>query len=76
MFKQIFWWILESIIWFLFIYLIIYSGKNEVNIAGMSLILVLLGSFGIFASPLTRHLSIWNKVLDRIIKKEEDEQKF
>lgn len=74
--KSTFWWLLECLIWYAFIYLILYSGKHDVNISFMSAVLVLLGSFGIFSSPLTRHLSIWNKVLDKIIKKEEEEQKY
>ena len=76
MLRKIFWWIVESIIWYLFFYLILFTAKNTVNIGVMALILVLVGSLGVFASPLTRHLSIWNKVLDEIIKKEEEKENY
>ncbi len=76
MIKNPIWLVLEIIIWYLFFYVIIYSTQNTVSIGGVALILVLLASFGIYASPLTRHLSIWNKVLDKIIKKEEEKEKI
>lgn len=76
MIKNPIWFIVELIIWYLFFYTIIYSTQNTVSISGVALILVLLSSFGIFASPLTRHLSIWNKVLDKIVKKEEEKEKI
>ncbi|OHA45829.1 MAG: hypothetical protein A2541_01410 [Candidatus Taylorbacteria bacterium RIFOXYD2_FULL_36_9] len=76
MIKNTFWWVIEVLVWYFFFYLILYSIKNEVSIGGMALLLVLLASFGIFASPLSRHLSIWNKVLDKIIKKEEETEKY
>ena len=60
----------------MFFYLVLFTAKNTVNISFMSLILVIVGSFGIFASPLTRHLSIWNKVIDEVIKKEEEKEKY
>ncbi len=74
--KNFIWWIVELIIWFVFFYLTLYSIKNPVNLGGMSFLLVLIASFGVFASPLTRHLSIWNKILDNIIKKEDEEGKY
>jgi len=74
--RNFLWWIVELIIWYLFFYAGLFSIKNTIDIGWMSFILVLLGSLGVFASPLTRHLSIWNKVLDRVIKKEEDKTKF
>ena len=76
MLRKIFWWFIEVITWYLFFYLVLFTAKNTVNIGFMSLILVILGSFGIFASPLTRHLSIWNKVIDEVIKKEEEKEKY
>jgi hypothetical protein len=76
MFKNILWWILEVFVWFLFFYIILFSCRNDVNIVLTSFVLVLVGSFGVFASPLTRHLSIWNRVLDNIIKKEEEQDKY
>lgn len=74
--RNIIWWILELVIWYIFFYAILFTLKNPVNIGWMAFILLLLGSLGVFASPLTRHLSIWNKVLDKIIRKEEEAQKF
>ena len=76
MLKSFLWWVLEMVVWFFFFYVIFYTAKNDVNIAWMSFIIVLLGSLGIFASPLTRHLSFWNKVIDEILKKEEEKTKF
>ena len=76
MLRKIFWWFIEVITWYLFFYLVLFTAKNTVNISFMSLILVIVGSFGIFASPLTRHLSIWNKVIDEVIKKEEEKEKY
>ena len=76
MLRKIFWWFIEVITWYLFFYLVLFTAKNTVNIGFMSLILVIIGSFGIFASPLTRHLSIWNKVIDEVIKKEEEKEKY
>ncbi len=73
---NIFWWIIELAIWYLFFYIFLFSIQNPVNIGWMSFVLVILGSLGLFASPLTRHLSIWNKVLDQIIKKEEELEKY
>jgi hypothetical protein len=74
--KNFGWWITEGIIWFLFFYLIIFSCRNEVSIGWASFFLVFLASFGLYANPLSRHLSIWNKVLDRIVKKEEEREKY
>lgn len=76
--KHIFWYVVELIVWYLFFYVIFFTAKNldVVNIGWMAFIIVLLSSFGIFASPLTRHLSIWNKVIDKIVKKEEDQQRY
>ena len=76
MLRNIFWWIIETLVWFCFFYLILFSCRNTVNIGWTSAVLVLLGSFGIFASPLTRHLSIWNKIIDQVIKKEEDKELY
>lgn len=76
MYKNIFWCILEIVIWFLFFYVIFFTIKNPVDIGWMAFLAVVLASLGVFASPLTRHLSIWNKVLDQIIKKEEELEKY
>jgi len=76
MLKNFLWWATEIIIWYIFFYIFIYSVKYTVSIGWVSLILILLASFGIFASPLTRHLSVWNQVLDKIIKKEEEKQEY
>ncbi len=74
--KNFTWWVAELIIWYAFFYLVIYSIKNPVNIGVSASLLVLLSSLGIFASPLTRHLSVWNKIIDRIMKKEDQEGKY
>lgn len=74
--KNLLWLSVETIIWYFFFYVIIYSTQNVVSVGGIALVLVLLATFGLSASPLTRHLSIWNKVLDNIIKKEEESQKI
>jgi hypothetical protein len=71
--KNFTWWIVEIIVWYLFFYAILFALKNPINIGWMAFILLLLGSFGLFASPLTRHLSVWNKILDRVVRKGEDE---
>lgn len=70
------WWFIELIIWYAFFYLFLFAIKNPVNIGVVAFILLLLASFGVFAGPLTRHLSIWNRVLDKIINKEEEEKKY
>jgi hypothetical protein len=76
--KHIFWYVVELIIWYLFFYAILFTAKNieVVNIAWMSFVILLSGSLGVFANPLTRHLSVWNKILDQIIKREEEAQKY
>jgi hypothetical protein len=74
--KNLIWWFIEVIVWYVFFYALLFSIHNQVDIAWMAFIILMLGSFGIFASPLTRHLSIWNKVLDKIIKKEEEREKY
>lgn len=74
--QNIIWWLIEMTIWYAFFYIIFFTIKNPVNIGWVSLIIVLLGSFGIFASPLTRHLSFWNKIIDQIVKKEQDKMKY
>ncbi len=74
--KNFIWWIIEVIVWYAFFYALVFSFQNKVDVAWMAFIILFLGSFGIFASPLTRHLSIWNKVLDKIIKKEEEREKY
>lgn len=76
MISKIFGWIAEIVIWYFFFYIILFSCRNNINIGWTALALVLVGSIGIFANPLTRHLSIWNKVLDRIVKKEEEQEKY
>ena len=76
MISKIIGWIIEVAIWYLFFFIILFSCRNTVNIGVTAFVLVLVGSLGIFANPLTRHLSIWNKVLDRIVKKEEDLEKY
>ena len=74
--KNTIWYITEFVFWYLFFYVILYSIKNPINITGMAFLLVVLSSLGIFASPLTRHLSIWNKLIDRKIKREEEKTQF
>jgi len=76
--KHLFWYVVELVVWYLFFYAIFFTAKNleTVSISWMSFIIVVLASLGIFASPLTRHLSIWNKILDKIIKKEEEDKKY
>jgi hypothetical protein len=76
MLGKIFWWFMEVVIWYLFFYIILFSCRNMVNIGVTALVLVIIGSIGIFVNPLTRHLSIWNKVLDKIVKKEEEQEKY
>ncbi len=61
---------------FLFFYTAIYSIKNPISIGWVSFILVLLASFALFASPFTRHLSFWNKVIDEMMTKEEEKIKY
>jgi hypothetical protein len=73
---NIIWWVVELVVWYIFFYAILFAIKNPIDIGWMAFILVLLGSFGLFASPLTRHLSIWNKVLDKVIKKEEEKMRY
>jgi hypothetical protein len=74
--KNYIWWLIEVIVWYTFSYALVFSCQNKVNVGWVAFIILLLGSFGVFASPLTRHLSIWNKVLDKIIKKEEEREKY
>jgi hypothetical protein len=74
--RNFIWWLVELFIWYLFFYIALFAVKNPVSIAWVSLLLVLLGSLGLFASPLTRHLSIWNKILDKIVKKEEEKMNY
>jgi hypothetical protein len=76
MFKSFLWWVLEMFIGYLFFYTLIFSARNEVSIGWVSFFLVILVSAGVFASPLTRHLSFWNKVIDEIMRKEEEKTKF
>ena len=73
---HIIWWFLEIVIWYLFFYVGLFAIKNPINIGWTAFILFLLASFGVFASPLTRHLSIWNKILDRVVKKEEEKMDY
>lgn len=71
------WWLLEIIVWYLFIYAIFFTIKTEaVSLGWMSLVILFLGSLGILANPLTRHMSVWNKILDRVIRKEEEEKRY
>ena len=74
--RNILWWIAELVIWYVFIYICLFSINNPINIGGISLLLLFLATLGLFASPLTRHLSIWNKIIDEIVKKEEEAQKY
>jgi hypothetical protein len=74
--RNIMWWVLELIVWYIFFYIGLFAIKNPVDIGWTAFGLVFLGSLGLFASPLTRHLSIWNKILDKIVKKEEDLTRF
>jgi hypothetical protein len=76
MLTKILWCVIEIIIWYLFFYLILFSCRSNTNIGWTALTLVLLGSLGIFASPMTRHLSFWNKILDKTVKKEEENEKY
>jgi hypothetical protein len=76
MLTKILWWVIEIIIWYLFFYVILFSCRSNTDIGLTALTLVLLGSFGIFASPMTRHLSFWNKILDKAVRKEEENEKY
>ncbi len=73
---NILWWLLELGVWYLFFYVFLWAIKYPVSLAWIAFVLLLLASFGVFASPLTRHLSIWNKILDKIIKREQDKMKY
>ncbi len=70
------WWVLEIIIWYVFFYAAIFTVKHDVHIGWMAFVLLFLASLGIFASPMTRHLSVWNKILDKVIRKEEEKNKY
>jgi hypothetical protein len=74
--KNYLWWLVELLVWYFFFYAILFAIKNPVSISWMAFVILLLASLGTFASPLTRHLSIWNKVLDKIVKKERDKMEF
>lgn len=74
--KKIFWWILEIVIWYLFFYVGIYAVENSMDVGKAAFLLVLLASFGVYANPVTRHLSFWNKMADEVIKKEEEKGNF
>lgn len=70
------WWVVELVIWYFVVYIFIFAVKNPVSIGWTSFVILLLSSLGVFASPLTRHLSIWNKILDKVVRKEEDIMKY
>ena len=76
MFSHFLWWLVEMTLGYLFFYVLLYAIKNPVSIGWVSFILILLTSFAIFASPLTRHLSFWNRVIDGVVKKEEEKTKY
>ena len=74
--QHIGWWLVEMVIWYLIFYIILFAIKNPVNIGWISFFLVILGSLAVFTSPLTRHISLWNKILDKVMKKEEENMKY
>lgn len=74
--KYYIWWLAEAIIWYLLFYTFIFAIKNPVNLVWICFILVILGSLAVFTSPLTRHISLWNKILDKVMKKEEEKLQF
>ena len=74
--KKIFWWIFEIVIWYFFFYVALYAIENSMDVGMAAFLLVFLASLGIYANPVTRNLSLWNKIFDQFLKKEEEKAKF
>ncbi|MFC1842508.1 hypothetical protein ACFLYU_02525 [Candidatus Dependentiae bacterium] len=56
---------LEAIFWFLFIYVLIYSIKKDVNLFVMSFVLLALMSAATMFCPLIRETDAWKKLFKK-----------
>ena len=76
MLRKILWWIFEIVVWYLFFYVLVYAIEFSMDVGRAAFLLVFLSSLGIFANPVTRQLSFWNKVADEVKRKEEAGKEF
>ncbi len=53
---------IESVLWYSFIYYLLYSVKNPVNLWQSSLVLLVLSYLAIMACPWVRHSNAWKKM--------------
>lgn len=60
--KNLIWWIIEAIIWYVWLYYFLFSIKNPVDIAASALILLVLAYLGTLACPWFRNTEAWRKL--------------
>lgn len=53
--------IAEAIMWFAFLYYLLFSIKNDVNLVQSAIILLIIGYLGAWACPLIRNSEGWKK---------------
>jgi len=63
--KNIFWAIVEALIWYIFIYYFLYTIKNPVDIYSSSLILLAIMYVGMLANPWVRNTASWRKIIGK-----------
>ncbi len=63
--KNIFWAIIEAVIWYVFICYFLYTTQNPVDIYASGLILLVLAYAGMMACPWVRSTAAWRKMLGK-----------
>ena len=63
--KNIFWSLVEAILFYVWIYYFIYVLKNQVNIAVSALILVIVAYLACMASPWFRNTGAYKKMMGK-----------
>ncbi len=63
--KNLFWAMVEAVIWYVFIYCFIYAIKNPVEIWQYALVLLVLGYAGTIACPWVRSTDAWRRMWDK-----------
>ncbi len=62
--KNLFWGVVEAVIWFTFIYYLLYAIKNPVELWKASLILLVLMYLGMASCPWIRNSDAWKKMFN------------
>jgi len=63
--KNWLWWIVEAILWYVWIYFFLYTIKNNIDISVAALILLIIGYLATLSCPWFRNTGAWQRLTDK-----------